>query len=438
MGFKGSSVKLCIFGLWHLGSVTAACMAGEEFAVTGLDTDKKTIENLIKGIPPLFEPGLDTLIKEKIANESLKFTTDIKEALQGASVVWVSFDTPVDDNDHADINYVTSRIEQMFAYLEEGTVVLISSQLPAGTTAKLEKSFSEKFSDRQVYFAYSPENLRLGKAIEVFRNQDRVVIGIRGDNGRGVLGSIFNALGKPIVWMSIESAEMVKHALNAFLATSVSFINEIASICERVGADASEVEQGLKTEPRIGPKAYLRAGGPFAGGTLARDVSFLIDLADTKQIPRELLHSIIKSNEDHKSWPQRKLKECFQSLNGKTIGVLGLTYKPGTDTLRRSPAVELCRWLHNENAHTQIFDPVIKVFPSDFPTSSKLCLSVEEAAIGAHALVVATEWEEFKRLTAEDLTKNMASPWVLDQSRFLEKNLGSYPAIKYLTLGKPL
>lgn len=431
-------MKLCVFGLWHLGSVTAACLAGAGFTVIGLDPDRKTIEDLKKGVPPLFEPGLEDLIKEGITKESLRFTQDAQEALQGVSMVWVSFDTPVDDHDQADVNYVTSRVEQIFPYLEEDAVVLISSQLPVGTTAKLEISFSKNFSGRQVCFAYSPENLRLGKAIEVFRNADRVVIGLRGDKGKAVLDSVFDILGKPILWMSIESAEMVKHALNAFLATSVSYINEIASICERVSADAGEVEQGLKTEPRIGPKAYLRAGEPFSGGTLARDVSFLINIAEAKQIPSELLKSIIVSNEIHKSWPQRKLKECFPDLNRKTIGILGLTYKPGTNTLRRSSAVELCKWLQKENARVQIFDPVIKTLPSDFPSSSKLCLSAKEAANGAHALVISTEWEDFKNLSAEDLIKNMVSPWVLDQSRFLEKNLGSHTAVNYLTLGKPL
>jgi UDPglucose 6-dehydrogenase len=278
-------------------------------------------------------------------------------------VIWVAYDTPVDEEDHADVNYVVERVSRLFPYLETGQEVLISSQLPVGTSRHLETLFAQARPGVDVSFSYSPENLRLGKAISVFTQPDRVVIGVRTEKSREVFARLLAPFTDHIEWMSVESAEMTKHALNAFLATSVTFINEIASICERVGADAKEVERGLKSESRIGPKAYLGPGGAFAGGTLARDIAFLTDLGQQNGLPMHLVPAVRASNDAHKHWPRRRLVDLLGDLRGKTIAVWGLTYKAGTDTLRRSSAIELCQWLREQGASVQAHDPAVKQLP---------------------------------------------------------------------------
>ncbi len=214
----------------------------------------------------MLEPGLNNLIAAGLASKKLSFTTDAKIACENAEILWLCYDTPVNENDESDVELVLTNLRKALTHLPKDALVLISAQLPVGTCAKLEKEFP------QFHFACSPENLRLGKAIDSFEKAERVVVGIRDDAKKAVLEELFAPFTPQILFMRTESAEMVKHALNSFLALSITFINEIARLCEHTGADAKEVSAGLKSEPRIGPKAYLGPGGPFAGGTLARDV----------------------------------------------------------------------------------------------------------------------------------------------------------------------
>jgi UDPglucose 6-dehydrogenase len=429
-------MKICVFGLWHLGSVTAACMA-ERFPTIGLDPDSEIVNALEAGRPPILEPGLEELVRAGQSGGRLRFTNDASYAVAEADIVWVAFDTPVDEEDRADVAFVESQIASLFPYLREGSIILISSQWPVGSTNRVESSFRREHPGRDVQFAYSPENLRLGKAIDAFRNPKRIVIGARGTEVRDRLERLLLPFCDNLVWMSIESAEMTKHALNAFLANSIVFINEIATLCEEVGADAKEVENGLKSEERIGPRAYLGAGGPFAGGTLARDVGFLIRSAEKMNLPAPLLKSIRCSNDLHKEWPRFKLKSVCGSLSGKTVTVLGLTYKPGTDTLRRSVSVELCNWLATQDVNVKAFDPVIRRFPEQLSPRVILCDSVIDALRASHAVVISTEWPQFKELTSRDLTENMETPVVLDANRFLERSLNNAPPLTYVAVGMP-
>ncbi|NTU56995.1 MAG: UDP-glucose/GDP-mannose dehydrogenase family protein [Anaerolineales bacterium] len=428
-------MKICVLGLWHLGSVTAACLASGGHFVTGLDFDEQVIENLGKGIPPLFEPGLEELVKKGIAEKKLDFTTDTRKAVSGANVIWVTYDTPVDENDRADVDYVVGRVARLFPDLESGQQILISSQLPVGSVRRLEASLAESRPNLDVSFSCSPENLRLGKAITVFTQPDRVVVGVRNDESKRILSEVLSPFTDRIEWMSVESAEMTKHALNAFLATSVTFINEIAVICEQVGADAKEVERGLKSESRIGPKAYLGPGGAFAGGTLARDVAFLTQLGKQYDVPIQLFPAIKSSNDAHKNWARRRLIQLLGDINGKTVAVWGLTYKPGTDTLRRSSAVELCKWLLEQGVHVRAHDPAVKKLPEEFK-QLPLAASALEAVQKADALVIATEWPEYRQVDMTIVLSAMNTPYVLDVNRFLAKNVEALPAIKYVTVGK--
>jgi UDPglucose 6-dehydrogenase len=235
--------------------------------------------------------------------------------------------------------------------------------------------------------------------------------------------------------MSVESAEMAKHTLNAYLATSIAFTNEVASICERVGADAAEVEQALRSEPRIGPRAYVRAGPAFAGGTLARDVRYLTELAEARRVPARLLSSVLPSNADHALWVDHQLERVLGDLSGKTVAVLGLAYKPGTDSTRRSAAVALCRRLMDRGAHVRAADPRVRELPADLVGEMALFTTAIDASEGCDAIVVATEWPEFAVLTPERVCLAMKAPFVIDQNGFLPALAGD-PRIRYITLGR--
>ncbi|HEY2084067.1 MAG TPA: nucleotide sugar dehydrogenase [Verrucomicrobiae bacterium] len=428
MGLRRAQMNVTVLGLWHLGSVTAGCCA-KHFQVTGLDFDSANVANLNSGKAPLFEPGLNELLASGIAAKKLSFTTDPEAACAKADVLWVAYDTPVNENDESDVPFVLDNLRSALAHLPKDALVLISAQLPVGTCAQLEKEFS------QFHFACSPENLRLGKAIDSFEKAERVIVGIRDDAKRQVLEELFAPFTPQILFMRTESAEMVKHALNSFLALSITFINEIARLCEQVGADAKEVSAGLKSEPRIGPKAYLGPGGPFAGGTLARDVVTLTKLANAKGETISVIPAIKQSNDLHRSWAFRRLQSRVGELRGKNIAVLGLTYTTNTDTLRRSAAVELCQKLLGAGARVIAFDPAVKSLPAEL---DKISLASDAAAAlqTADAAVVCTEWPQFRQADWAKIIPQMRQPVIVDANRFLEKELKSIGGVEHLSVGR--
>jgi UDPglucose 6-dehydrogenase len=429
-------MKICVQGLWHLGSVTAACLASVGHDVVGLDSDANVINNLAEGKAPLFEPGLDELIKTGIANGKLGFSVSHLQALEDADVLWVAFDTPVDDEDQADVAFVQHQVQIALSYLPKSAVVLVSSQMPVGSIQKLEEFTRKSLSEKDLTFACLPENLRLGSALEVFLNPDRVVVGVRDENTRKKLEKLLLPISDKLVWISVESAEMTKHAINAFLAVSITFANEIAAICELVGADAKEVERGLKTEARIGPKAYLSPGGAFAGGTLARDIAFLGNKSKLHDIATPLLSAVRPSNDQHKQWVRRKLQQEFDTLSGLSVAIWGLTYKPGTDTLRRSLAVELCDWLLIKGALVRVYDPAVKQLPRHWVDKVVHCTTALDALKDAQILVVGTDWPEFKQ-SALGLTGVANQRMiVVDANRHLQAQL-SQQKFKYLAVGTP-
>jgi UDPglucose 6-dehydrogenase len=427
-------MNICVQGLWHLGSVTAACLASVGHDVIGFDKDLSIINNLAEGKAPLFEPGLDALIQAGIASGKLGFSVSPAQALASADVLWVAFDTPVDDEDQADVSFVLGQVQMALSYLPDATVVLVSSQLPVGSVRKLEEFARQVLPKKNLTFACCPENLRLGKALEVFIKPDRVVVGVRSDQTRRKLEKLLLPITDKVVWMSVESAEMTKHAINAFLAVSVTFANEIAAVCEMVGADAKEVERGLKTEARIGPKAYLSPGGPFAGGTLARDIAFLGYLSQFHNLTTPLLSAVRLSNDQHKHWIRRKLLEQFVTLSGVTVAIWGLTYKPGTDTLRRSLAVELCDWLLMQGANLSVYDPTVKKLPEYWAGKLVHCAKALETVTNAQVLVVGTEWSEFKQASLSLSGNAPAGMIVIDANRHLKEEL-SQCAFDYFAVG---
>lgn len=420
-------MRIAVAGLWHLGTVTAGCLAAAGHEVIGLDEDAALIGRLNQGELPVAEPGLREIFDAELATGRLRFSASFADAA-AADVVWITYDTPVDDHDRADTEFVHQRALRLAGQMRAGAVLLVSSQMPVGSIARLEREFGNA-----VRFACSPENLRLGKALQVFRSPDRVVVGVRDAETRAALEGVWAPFAPRIEWMSVESAEMTKHAINSFLATSICFINEIATLCERTGADALEVERGLKTDLRIGPGSYLHAGGAFAGGTLARDIAFLRSISASTGAGVPLIDGVFESNQHHKSWLARRVREVFPVLAGKTVALLGLTYKPGTNTLRRSSAVEAAEWLHLEGARVRAFDPAINELPAELQPVISLAPSVEQALAGADALVVMTPWPEFRELQAA-----WAPPVVFDAARFLEPVLVGRAGLRYFSIGRAI
>lgn len=423
-------MKVGVAGLWHLGCVTAACLAHAGHEVTAYDPDAENIKNLQSGKAPLFERGLDELLAEN----KIHFTHDAS-ALAASDIIWITYDTPVDDNDIADVDAVINEIKHIISLAHNKALILISSQIPVGTTRELQQFAASIYAEKRIRFAVSPENLRLGKAIEVFTKPDRVIVGLESDADKPLIQALFKPFTDNIIWMSTASAEMTKHALNAFLATSVVFINELSTLCERVGANAREVERGLKSEERIGPKAYLRPGNAIAGGTLARDVNYLIQLGEREELATPLFSSLLTSNHIHKQWSARRMQEVLCELQGKTIATLGLSYKVGSDTLRRSTAVEMGEWLNQQGANVVAYDPAVAALPTHLVDVIALKPTLEEAISGADAIVVTTEWPQFTELTAEQVLTWMGRPVVFDASGFLMKTLGQDPRIQYYSVG---
>jgi UDPglucose 6-dehydrogenase len=423
-----STLRLAVAGLWHLGSVTAACCA-RHFHVAGLDFDEAIVAGLSQGKAPILEPGLNELVAAGLAKQSLRFTTDPKSACADADMLWLCYDTPVNDHDESDVAFVLDRLRLCLPHLPAGALVLVSSQLPVGTCAALEREFP------QFHFACSPENLRLGRAVETFEKAERVVAGLRNDVKKALIDQLFKPFTPQVLFMRTESAEMVKHALNSFLASSVTLINEVARLCEQVGADAKEVSAGLKSDLRIGPRAYLSPGGPFAGGTLARDVVTLTRLGQEKQESLSLIPAIKQSNDFHRGWAFRKLQSRLGDLRGKTIAVLGLVYTPHTDTLRRSAAVELCRQLLAAGARVQAFDPAVKS-PSAELAGVVLAPDLSAALKSADAAVICTEWPQFRQAPWPDLSRLMRRALIVDANGFLSSSLSAVPGIELCCVGR--
>jgi UDPglucose 6-dehydrogenase len=412
-------------------------MARAGHDVIGWDVDQSALTGLRQGRAPIAEPGLDDLLAEGIGARRLRFTATLAEAVSDAEVVWIAFDTPVDDDDRADDKAVLDHARAALPHVRDGSLVIASSQLPVGSVARLERDAATQATGRRIAFACLPENLRLGKALDVFLNPDRVVAGVRTDHDRQRISTLLAPITERIVWMSVESAEMTKHAINAFLATSVAFINEIAVVCETVGADAKEVEAGLKSDRRIGPTAYLAPGGAFAGGTLARDLVLLERKAADAGLKTALVHGVNASNREHASWMHRTLKVLLTSLTDRRITVWGLTYKPGTDTLRRSLSVELCQTLAREGAIVTAFDPSIRTMPPSLDGVVTLSSDPVAAATRADAIVVATEWPELRAISADALVQAAPHPVVLDAGRFLVRTIGADSRVRYIAVGTP-
>jgi UDPglucose 6-dehydrogenase len=411
---------VCVIGIWHLGIVNCVGFAERGYRVCGLEFDRTKAERLAQGIPPLFEPGLEEGMRSHLASGRLTFSSDCRVVSQSDYVV-IAYDSPVNDKDEVDVTPVVRAARAIAGALAAHVPVIITSQLPLGTSAKIEADIRRRNPRWKSGVVYTPENLRLGAAIRCFLEPDMLVLGANDERARESALELYRPFDTEKVPMDLRSAEMVKHALNTFLATSITFINEIANLADRLGADAVAVGRALKLDKRIGKSALMMPGLGFSGGTLARDVTQLRKFAKQLDYKAKLLDAIVSVNEGTFDEILVKLRRRLGKLDGKRIGILGLTYKPGTSTVRRSPAIKIVRKLKSSGAKCSGYDPTAdEAEVAAYKGLFVRVQTVNELASGADALVLVTEWPEFRDLDFAALAKRMRRPLMVDSKNYLD------------------
>ena len=407
--------KIAVIGLWHQGVVGAACMADLGYDVLAADQDGKRVATLRKGKAPVFEPGLDDLIRKGLKSGRLRFTSEVAHSVSGRRDVMIMIDTPVDEDDRSDLSGIFSTIDEIAPYLESGSLLFVMAQIPVGTCDELIERIKAGNSSLRFGVAYSPENLRLGQAIDRFLHPALPVIGADDQATLDRAEELLSPLGVEWKRVNLRTSEMTKHALNAYLAVSVCFGNELGNLCDEVGADAHKVAEVLRMEQRVGSKAMLSPGLGFSGGTLARDMQTLRSIGDRARLETKLLDGAWEANRSQNRLVVRKLKKVFGSLDGLRVAVLGLTYKPNTSTLRRSAALEIIRDMAEQGASVSGHDPRADRQELAEHTSFIFSDDPYEAVKGANALVLVTAWEEYRNLNFNRIKADMdADPFVLD------------------------
>jgi len=429
---KVPGFRVCVVGLWHLGCVYSGCLARLGYRVIGTDEDTRIIEKLKEGKPPIFEPGLDNLVAEGMAHGSLDFVEDIERGALDADYVVIAYDTPVDAEDRVDLSPIFRAANRLKIATRHATFV-VSSQVPVGTCEQIAMMLSDGGIAPDL--AYVPENLRLGEAIERFMKPEMIVIGANSPSTISKVQALFAPINTKVIQMDLRSAEMAKHALNAFLATSISFANEVGNICDLVGADALNVAKALRSDSRIGQKALLRPGLGFAGGTLARDLRILQEAGKMHGYETILLDSVLDVNQRQNASIVNRLKLLVGELGGKSVAVLGLTYKSGTSTLRRSAALEIISRLQQEGAAVKAFDP--QVSRSDVAGETfLLCDDPYEVCENADILVVLNDWPGFVDLDFKRIRGIMRVPTMLDTQNLLDPSKVAESGIRCIGMGR--
>jgi len=426
-----------VIGIWHLGAVNAVGFAEKGYRVIGVDLDAARARKLQKGVPPLYEPGLEELTKKHLRKKTLSFTADAAAAVAEADYVVIAYDSPVNERDEVDISPVAEAARLAAPHLRPGTPLVITSQLPLGSSERIEADTRAANPGWRSGVVYTPENLRLGAAIARFLEPDMLVLGSNDARAAAAAQALYKPFKTEKLAMDLRSAEMVKHALNAFLATSITFINEIANLSDRLGADAVAVGRALKLDKRIGKSALMMPGLGFSGGTLARDVTQLRKFAGELGYHAKLLDAIVDVNEGTFDEIIVRLQRKLGSLAGKRVGVLGLTYKPGTSTVRRSPALKIMDKLAAAGAACAGYDPKASAEElAEVGSAFTRAKSVRELATGADALVLVTEWPQFRELPFASLAKLMNRPLLVDSKNYLDPATLTAAGIDYQGFGR--
>jgi UDPglucose 6-dehydrogenase len=427
---------VCVIGIWHLGAVNAAGFAEKGYRVIGLELDDKKAARLQKGVPPLFEPGLEEMTRKHLKSGRLRFTSDVAAAADADWVV-IAYDSPVNDRDEVDISPVVEAAILVAPFLQPDTALVVTSQVPLGSCERIEADVRAANPGWRSGIVYTPENLRLGAAIARFLEPDMLVLGASTPAAAAAGQALYRPFKTEKLAMDLRSAEMVKHALNAFLATSITFINEIANLADRLGADAVAVGRALKLDKRIGKSALMMPGLGFSGGTLARDVTQLRKFSAELAYTPKLLDAIIDVNEGTFDEIIVRLQRKLGTLSGKRVGVLGLTYKAGTSTVRRSPALKIMDKLAAAGAACAGYDP--KADDGELAESGQTftrAKNVRELATGADALVLVTEWPQFRELPFASLAKLMTRPLLVDSKNYLDPALVAAAGFDYQGFGR--
>jgi UDPglucose 6-dehydrogenase len=411
-------MKIAMIGTGYVGLVSGVCFSDFGHEVICVDKDPAKIDRLRAGDVPIFEPGLEDLMAKNVAAGRLSFTLDLAEAVAGAEAVFIAVGTPTRRGDgHADLSYVMAAAEEIGRALTGYAVIVTKSTVPVGTNRKVAEAVRAANPEAQFDVASNPEFLREGAAIDDFMRPDRVVVGVETKRARKVMGDIYRPLflrDFPIVYTGLESAEMIKYAANAFLAAKITFINEIAALCERVGADVKDVAKGMGMDGRIGNK-FLHAGPGYGGSCFPKDTKALARIGQEHAVPMQITETVIKVNEEIKRRMIGKIEDlCDGVLNGKTIAILGVTFKPNTDDMRDAPSLTIVPALVGAGARVKVVDPQGRREGEALLPGVKWLENPYQAAQGAHLVVILTEWNEFRALDLQKLVKKMELPRMAD------------------------
>jgi UDPglucose 6-dehydrogenase len=411
-------MRVAMIGTGYVGLVSGACIADFGHEVTCVDKDAAKITALNSGEIPIYEPGLKEMVETNVRQGRLSFSTALSDALNGAGAVFIAVGTPSRRGDgHADLTYVYEAAREIAAALTDFTVVITKSTVPVGTGDEVERIIREMRPDIDVAVVSNPEFLREGAAIHDFKHPDRIVIGTEDDRAKKVVAEIYRPLylnQAPILYAKRRTAELIKYAANAFLATKITFINEIADLCEKVDADVQEVARGIGLDNRIGSK-FLHAGPGFGGSCFPKDVRALIKTAQDYDVPMRILEAVESVNEARKRAMARKVSWAFAGvLRGKTVAVLGLTFKPNTDDMREAPSIPLITALQDMGARVRVYDPMGMEQAKQVLAHVTYCDGPYDCVENADAAVIVTEWEQLRALDLERMRRLMACPVMVD------------------------
>ena len=432
-------MRIAMIGTGYVGLVSGACLADFGHRVCCIDKDGGKIDGLNRGKMPIWEPGLEALVRANVERGRLSFTKELPAALEGAEAVFIAVGTPARRGDgHADLTYVFEAVRELAKVIAPGTVVVTKSTVPVGTGDRIEQILREEgVSDASV--ASNPEFLREGAAIADFKHPDRIVVGAEDERAREVLREIYRPLflnRAPILFTGRRTAELTKYAANAFLAVKISFINEIANLCEAVDADVQDVARGIGLDNRIGPK-FLHAGPGYGGSCFPKDTLALLQTADDAGVDQRIVRTTVEVNDARKAaMVERVARAVSGDLNGKRIGVLGLAFKPNTDDMREAPSVPLIKGLLERGAQVGAFDPVAREQAEQIFDGIEFAPDAYSAAEGADALVIVTEWDEFRALDLEKLAETMRGKVLVDLRNVYDPEEAEEAGLAYYGVGR--
>lgn len=434
-------MRITMVGTGYVGLVSGACFSEFGWTVTCVDKDISKIEMLNAGRIPIYEPGLDGLVDKSVKAGRLSFTTDLAPAVADADAVFIAVGTPSRRGDgHADLSYVYKAAEEIADALTGYTVVVTKSTVPVGTGAEVERIIGERRPDAAVDVASNPEFLREGSAIEDFMRPDRVVVGTNAERARELLRQLYRPLflnETPFVATKRETAELIKYAANAFLAVKITFINEMADLCEQVGADVQDVAKGIGFDGRIGSK-FLHAGPGYGGSCFPKDTLALSKTARDYQSPTRIVETVIDVNDKRKkAMADRIIRACGGDVTGKEIAMLGVTFKPNTDDMRDAPSLDIIPALQEAGAKVRAYDPAGMEHAKDMLTDVEWASSSYEAISGADALAIVTEWNEFRALDLARVKQSLTAPIIIDLKNIYRPEAMREAGFTYVSVGRP-